>query len=77
MLVDFWATWCGPCVGELPNVQKAYDKYHAAGFEILGISLDSDKAKLEKFIETKAIPWRRGPRWQRLGEQISSAIRRQ
>ena len=57
VLVDFWATWCGPCVGELPNVQKVYEKHHAAGLEILGISLDSDKAKLEKFVEAKNVPW--------------------
>jgi thiol-disulfide isomerase/thioredoxin len=57
VLVDFWATWCGPCVGELPNVLAAYEKHHAAGFEIVGVSLDSDKAKLENFIESKKMPW--------------------
>jgi thiol-disulfide isomerase/thioredoxin len=57
VLVDFWATWCGPCVGEMPAVQKAFDAYHAKGFEIIGISLDQEKSKLESFVKEKGLRW--------------------
>jgi thiol-disulfide isomerase/thioredoxin len=57
VLIDFWATWCGPCVKEIPNVLKSYEKFHGKGFEIVGISLDQDKAKLESFIKDKGMTW--------------------
>ena len=44
VLIDFWASWCGPCIRELPNVVKAYERFHDKGLEIVGVSLDKDKA---------------------------------
>jgi thiol-disulfide isomerase/thioredoxin len=67
VLIDFWATWCGPCVGELPNVIKAYEKHHDQGFEIIGVNLDQDAKKLKAYTKEKNMPWQQfcdGKRWE-------------
>jgi thiol-disulfide isomerase/thioredoxin len=57
VLIDFWATWCGPCVDEVPRVVEAYKKLHGKGFEIVGVSLDQDKERLLQFTTEKGMTW--------------------
>ena len=56
-LVDFWASWCGPCRAEMPNVVKAYEQFKAKGFGIVGVSLDSDAEAWKKGISDLNITW--------------------
>ena len=56
-LVDFWASWCGPCMEEVPHLKQAYDKFHGRGFEIYGVSLDNDNDKWLGAIREHGMGW--------------------
>ncbi len=56
-LIDFWATWCKPCIDEFPNVIKNYEKYKDQGFEVVSISLDEDQDRLRDYLKDNPFPW--------------------
>lgn len=57
VLIDFWATWCGPCRAEIPNIADNYKKYHAAGFDVLAVSLDQDLDQLGEYLGQENPAW--------------------
>lgn len=57
VLVEFWASWCMYCIGEIPYLRKNYDLYHGQGLEIIGVNMDTELDKGKQFVEQQAFPW--------------------
>jgi len=57
VLIDYWASWCGPCMAEVPNMKRLYEEYHSQGFEIIGVNLDEDRDVLKTTVEKHGMNW--------------------
>jgi thiol-disulfide isomerase/thioredoxin len=57
VLLDFWATWCGPCIEEMPNIRKNYELFKDMGFEVVGVNLDTDIEQVKQFLSLQELPW--------------------
>ena len=57
LIVDFFATWCEPCLADIPRLQKFREKYHDKGLEVVGISLDGDAEALQAYLDRAQLPW--------------------